>query len=220
MSEVSTSRRDVMRALAIVPAAIATPAVAAAAFTRGPAMPSRAITEAIAAYHKAAAHENEWLDRHYTPVWKACKAEVEKIPHLTTQTRHEVGGRLVQWSTDNPENQTQARYCRHVLNERRQNGRGLAKSYEQLVVEFEEKVAWRAAEERRIQQRYGIDALDAEQDRLTNASYDAMRAVEEFPAATIHDLIAKVEFAWETEGRIEPEEILVDLRRIAGSAAA
>ena len=220
MSEVSTSRRNVMRALAIVPAAIATPAVAAAAFTREPTMPSRAITELVAAYHKAAAYENEWCDRHYTPAWKACKAEVEKIPHLTTETRHEVGGMLVQWSTGNPANQAEARYCRQVLNERRQNGRGLAKSYEQLVLEFEEKVAWRAAEEARIQQRYGIDTLDAEQDRLTNASYAAMRAVEEFPAATIHDLIAKVEFAGETEGRVEPEELLADLRRIAGRATA
>ena len=216
MSEVSTSRRDVMRALAIVPAAIATPTVAAAAFTRGPTKPSLAITEAIAAYHKAATYENEWCDRHYTPAWKACKAAIERIPHLTTETRHEVGGRIVRWSTDNPTNQAEARYCRQVLNE----GRRLAKTYKQLVEEFEEKVAWRAAEERRIQQRYGMDLLDAEQDRLTNASYDAMRAVEEFPAATIHDLIAKVEFAGETEGRSEPEELLADLRRIAGRAAA
>lgn len=216
MSEVSTSRRDVMRALAIVPAVIAAPAAAAAMCGRSPSLPSRAITDAIAAYHKAAAYENEWHDRAYAPVWKACKAEGEAIPHLQTKTRHEAGGKLIQWSTDNLANQTEARMCRKVIGE----GHRLAGSYRQLVEEFEEKMEWRAAEQRRIEQRHGMDALDAEQERITDLSYAAMKAVDDFPVTTLADLMAKTEFGKETDGQIDHEALLADLRRIAGRAMA
>ncbi|NIJ16489.1 hypothetical protein [Sphingobium vermicomposti] len=216
MSEVSTSRRNVMRALAIVPAVIAAPAVATAmtSVARPDATPSRAITDAISDYHKAANQENAWHDRAYAPAWKACKAEVAKIPHLTTETRHECGGKLVQWSTDCQSNLVEARHCREVINE----GHRLAKSYLALLEEFEEKLAWRASQERRIHQRHSMDALDREQDRLTDISCRAMRTVEHFPVTTVADLIAKVEFIQETEGQVDNDEVLTDLRRIAGKA--
>lgn len=215
MSEVSTSRRDVMRAFAIVPAAIAAPTAAAAAMCgRSSSLPSRAITDAIAAYHKAAAYENEWHDRAYAPVWKACKGEVEAIPHLQTETRHEAGGKLIQWSTDNLANQTEAHMCRKVIGE----GHRLAGSYRQLVEEFEEKMEWRAAEQRRIEQHHGMDALDAEQERLTDLSYAAMKSVDDFPVTTLADLIAKTQFGKETDGQIDHDALIADLRRIAGEA--
>lgn len=210
---IAPSRRDVMRAFAVVPALVA-PALANAAtgIIGTPAGPSLEMAKAVAAYHSAAAFENEWHDRAYAPVWKICSAEVETIPHLTTQTRHERGGKLVQWSTDNLADQTEARWCRKHLDE----GGSLTASYRQLLEEFEEKIELRLSDKRRIEQRHGMGALDEEQDRLVDISYRAMRVVETFPAATVPDLIAKVQFAEETEGRIEPDELLVDLRRIAG----
>ncbi|MCB4861114.1 hypothetical protein K7W03_16100 [Sphingobium sp. PNB] len=217
MHEVTTSRRDVMRALAIVPAAIAAPAVAnAATFTSGGV--SSGMSQAIAAYHNAVATENAWGERVYDVAWKACKAEQEAIPHLTTKARVDLTapGVLTQLSTDNPLHLSAIRMHKSLT----QDGARLGGDPERAFDEFLEKLEQREAEKQRIAQRHNMDALSAEQNRLEQASYAAMRAAEEFPVTTVADLIAKIQFSQETDGQIDHDDMLADLRRIAGRAAA
>lgn len=213
MSEVSTSRRNVMRALAVVPAIAAVPAFAAATTLNLGINPD--LTDAIAAYRKAVEAASCWHDRVYRPAWEGCQAAVAAIPHLTTEQGFETyaGFRVTHLSTDKVADVALARMFSKLPPHKRYGD-----DHDRACAELLEKLDWRAAEEVRIHAQYNMDALDAEEDRLNDVSYRAMRVVEEFPAATIHDLIAKVQFAEETEGRFEPEELLSDLRRIAGEA--
>lgn len=216
MSEVSTSRRDVMRALSIIPV-IAAPAIASAAIAAPQAGPSPEMAQAIAAYWKAIDTANEWHTRVYSPAWKACQAAVAAIPHLTTEQGFETyaGFKVTHLSTDKVVDVALARMFSKLPAHKRHGD-----DHDRACAELLEKLDWRAAEEVRIHAQYNMDALDAEEDRLNDVSYRAMRAVEEFPAATIHDLIAKVQFAEETDGRFEPDDLLPDLHRIAGRAVA
>ena len=76
----------------------------------------------------------------------------------------------------------------------------------------------RQAEEDRLRACYNIDLLGDESNRLTDLSCDAMHAVEEYPVDTLVDLIAKIEFSQKTGGLLVHEDLLSDLRRIAGEA--
>ena len=216
MTEVTTSRRNVMRALAIVPAVIAAPAVASAAIGRTTGI-SPAMAKAIAGYHNAVATQNEWETQVYLPTWKACEAAVAAIPHLTTQQGFETnaGFRTTHLSTDKAADVAVANiFSKIPVNQRYDDDQDRA------CAELLEKLEWRKAEEARIHKAHNMDALDEEQDRLEQLSYRAMSAVEDFPVATLADLNAKVQFIGETEGRIEPDALLADLRRIAGESRA
>ena len=82
MSEVSTSRRDVMRALSIIPAVIAAPAVisAAAAAT----FPSSAAWDAAMARYLAAKARSEEMEARLKPIWDRIDAArpAYKITHV------------------------------------------------------------------------------------------------------------------------------------------
>lgn len=213
----TSTRRAFVTALAAIPV-VAAPATAVAAtnLALAEALPSRKITEAIAAYHKAVANQNEWEGRVYFPTWNACKAAIEAIPHLTTEQGFETyaGFKVTHLSTDKVADVALARMFSKLPASKR-----LDDDHDRACAELLDKLEWRAAEEVRIHARYNMDALDEEQDRLNDISYRAMIAVEDYPAATLADLIAKTEFGLNTEGRIDHEDLLADLRRISGEAS-
>lgn len=213
----TTSRRAMIGALALGTLATTAPVVAATtARTTAPTGVSPALAEAIAAYHLAVTAAGKWFDTEYSPAWEACKAELDAIPHLTTEQGFEThaGFRTTYLSTDKPADVVLAKMFGNLPAHMRHND-----SQDKACEELLAKVQWREAEKQRIQGLYNMDALDAEQDRQNDITYQAMRAVETFPVATMQDLIVRMEFALETDERRESADVLTDLRRIASGLA-
>lgn len=215
MLEATTSRRDVMRALAIVPAAIAAPAVANAAATNGGVSPGMAA--AIEAYRKASAAEDAFNHAIYDPAVAAWREAVEGIPHYATEAHlpAALGEAPRPMRTDNPSDLTMARMYQKLT----VDGYGLGRD-ETALKELVERLEQREAEKQRLGTAHNIYALQDESERLAEIRTNAMFEVEAQPAHTLADLIAKTEFIKETDGDTDHDELLADLRRISGKIAA
>src|SRR5690242_11241623 len=97
MSEVSTSRRDVMRALAIVPAVIAAPAVASTALAARNTT-SLEWNQALARHSAARDAADRYCETVYRPAWETWRRAVENrqedierriaaVPHYITKAQ-------------------------------------------------------------------------------------------------------------------------------------
>jgi len=215
MTNVTPSRRDVMRALAIVPALLAAPTIASAATQLActPTGISAGMAAKLAAYRHANMVSARYDDMVYNPPHKAWREAVDAIPHHTTKQGYEANGGWMHMST----NQThQLAVAKTVMKE---PGRwDHAPDYQSACIELLEADRCRQQEIMRLRDRYNIDALYEESVRLSDLSYDALVAVEQYPAETMGDLIAKIDFIKETEGSIDADGLLADLRRLTGEA--
>lgn len=220
MHEVTTSRRDAMRSLAILPAMIAMPAAASAApmLVCAPAAPSAELVALIDAYRKASAASDRHHSEVYEPAHKAWKEAVEAIPHCKTVATYTYLGEPQRLSTANPSHVSAAKFAASS-----KPGSLYSAEYETACAELLKRMKQRDAKRAKITARYDVIALAAESDRLAEVRNMALDAVALFPAATIADLIAKVETTSDDpDGLFDSNKdiLLADLRRIAGEAVA
>lgn len=216
MREVATSRRDAMRALAIVPTLIAAPAIAnvATGLVCTPTGISAGMTTALAAYRHAEKVSASYDDTVYGPPHKAWREAVDAIPHHVTQGYQANGG----WTHMSTRTTRHLAVAKTVMKEPALWDH--SPEYQAACAELLKASCQREQEEARLRARYNIDALYDESVRLSDKSYEALRAVEEYPVETLTDLIAKIDFIKETGGTVDADELLGDLCRIAGEALA
>ncbi|MBB4149799.1 hypothetical protein [Sphingobium scionense] len=149
------------------------------------------------------------------PAWEALRQSRDAIPHRTTASGFEYRGTVRHMSTDRASDVGAAQAARRAA-----TGDLMSEDYARTCAELRGLIEWREAEEVRARHRLNINSIAAESNRLSDASGDALYDVENFPVATIADLIAKVELIEETDGQVDIEVLLRDLRRLAGEAAA
>lgn len=214
MHELHSSRRTVMRALIIAPSLIATPIAASAAtgLVCNPTGISEGMAAAIKAYREASARCDKFSTDVYGPAWEAWRAEVDAIPHFTTKASFKGWATFDHLTTADRGMVAMAKKIVETAKP------GHFRDYELAAAELVEAEGRREAQSKQLSRRYNVSALAEEDDRLGDIRDDLLTEIEEFPVATIADLIAKVEIIEETQGQIEPVDLLADLRRIAGEA--
>lgn len=214
MSDLAMSRRAVTRALFLSPAVVAAPATAVACVA-APAAPSAAIKALIADYEAKATACSAYSANIYMPARDKWLADVDAIPHCTTSRAYRYGGDLRRLSTDRRDQVIAAQTAANAKPETLYSA-----EYAACCDELRELVKHREAQKEAIGAKHGIDALLAEDDRLGELAYQALGAIEAFPAATVSDLLAKIDFIEETGGQLDMDMIRADLRRISGEDVA
>jgi len=237
MSEVSTSRRAVMRALAFLPAVIVAPPAAHAAveLVCSPATgTSPAWNAALARWEKAEAAAATFYRATYAPAFSAWRertkeqeADLERrtaaLPHYVTKAQTGMPRNRFSLSTAEP-------------------------WYVGLAEEFTRRVAtgadmsmedpdftkcclelWPAAQEREAKiasMRAAFvpaefdEALEEEYGRLDEAEVAAYGEIVVFKARTLADLITKITFLEDRGHPVDHKTLLADLRRISAGEAA
>lgn len=216
MNDLALSRRAVTRALFLLPAAaVPAAAVAAPAFVCSPASTSPEMAAAITAFRAAQAASDRHGKLIEDPAWEALRQCREAIPHRTTASGFEYRGAVRHMSTDRAADVGAAKTAWRAA-----TADLISEDYARTCAELRGLIEWREAEEIRARHRLNINSIVAESNRLSDASVDALYDVENFAVATIADLIAKVELIEETDGQVDIEVLLRDLRRIAGEVVA
>ncbi|MAM39548.1 MAG: hypothetical protein CL949_13835 [Erythrobacter sp.] len=207
-----TTRRNFLAGLAAAPALGAHPAFAASSLAHGSA-PSAAICALIADYEVKEAACAAYSANIFTPARDAWLVDVDAIPHRTTSLTYLYHGDARRLSTDRSDQVAAAKTAADIGSE------GLySPDYAACCAELRGLVAEREAQRTSLDELHGIAALVAEDERLSELAWQALQKVEAFPAETIADLLAKIDFIEETGGQIDAEMLRADLRHINGEA--
>lgn len=226
------TRREILAA-AIVAPALATPAVACAAPTF--ACLSMSVSpqwqDAVAQMDASSAAYDAYYDATYEPAWEAAKAtarqadeelqrRLDAVPHYTTSLAYEsADGNLVHMTTANRLD------IGHAI------GGALLTDLSDYVSCCREMVSLinkRMDEQDRVKAEFDhpkvypaqliSPEIAREEKRLQDASHAAFKEVYDFAAATLADLIAKIEFLKARDIDIDHDQMLADLRRVFGEA--
>lgn len=209
-----TTRRNFLAGLAAAPALGAHPAFAASSLAHGSA-PSAAICALIADYEGKEAACAAYSANIFTPARDAWLVDVDAIPHRTTSLTYLYHGDARRLSTDRSDQVAAAKTAADIGSE------GLySPEYAACCAELRGLVEDREAQRASLDELYGIAALVAEDERLSELAYQALQKVEAFPAETIADLLAKIDFIEGTGGQLDADMLRADLRHINGEDVA
>jgi hypothetical protein len=162
--------------------------------------------------------ENDYYAYHretYEPAETAITAEIAAIPHYTTKTSFSTleGDRRIHMTTADP------MHCRIVRDHTDSPLKGLSDWYE-CIAELSAELAIRKAKIAAIHSRYKLAELEAEMERLSDITGEAMDAIEHYPVTTLADLLCKIELMRKDDLRdVDADRLLDDLRRIADREA-
>lgn len=231
MNTLTSSRRDAMRSLAILPAMIAMPAAASAptGLICTPLATTPQWQSAVKAMEAASDAYDAYFKAIYEPMWSARRQKltdeeaelqrrIDAIPHYTTTSSYETAdGAMVHMTTAD---------SFHVRLAMSMVGDAGVDDYAQCCHElFIKGIGKRIMREQEIRKGFTFSELadtpadiEAEHDRLEKASYAAWCAVADFEAATPGDLIAKVTVLQAQDANLDHDEMLADLRRVFGEA--
>ncbi|WP_293920635.1 hypothetical protein [Sphingobium sp. UBA5915] len=216
MTDLALSRRAVTRALFLTPVLAAPAAVSPAPLLVCPsAGPSAELSNLISDYHAKASACTAHGERVFQPARDAWQAAVEAIPHKTTKAGYRYFGEVRHLSTARPDQVAAAKSAVEM-----KPAALYSQEYAACCAELRNLVAEREAERVSVDQKHGISALLEENNRLSDAAFEALCLVELFEARTITDLVAKVDFIEETSGQVDIETLRADLLRISGEGRA
>lgn len=232
MNTLTSSRRDVMRALAILPAMIAMPAAASAptGLICTPLATTPQWQSAVKAMEAASDAYDAYYKAIYEPIWNArrqplsdeeaeLQRRIDAVPHYSTERTYlsEDGTPARMTTRNNAEVRAALGFVDDIESEN--------DDYRECARELLSLFGKRCAQEHEIKKGFVFSELadmpadiEVEHDRLEKAGAETWRAVAEFEAATPGDLIAKVAFLKTQDDNLDPDEMLADLRRVFGEA--
>lgn len=182
-------------------------------FAPAQAHPSTELAALIQAAREAQRVASEYHQRICQPAYEAFEADRDDIPHyVTTATVRGSDGLVSQLSTANDHQVRLARSA--IFMAPPGDGPSGAKIDPPAYRELAEAVNRREAAFEELRQLYNIRAQNNRGDELLERSVDALKAIEEYPAASLDDLIAKLSEIEESSGEWSLERILTDLWRI------
>lgn len=200
----NTTRRSLIAALSAAPVVIAAPAMATPSVDPG-------LARCIAAYKQAAAVAEQYHDEVYMPLRHKFRAEIEAVPHYTTERSYQaVTGERFWMSTDCEES------CLAVeLRRRRAHGFG-NDDFGECCKELSAALEEREAKIGGINAKWGhLADMRKRSDELGAISSDLLGEVECYPVRTLRDLKAKIAFVSGLLGDEMSAEVLIeDLERI------
>ena len=234
MSELHSSRRDVMRALAIAPVAIATPGAAKASFA-DPAATSPGWDTAVAEMNAAERAYDAYCESTYNPAWEATelpriheeaelKALLDAVPHRTTETGYKsVSGKIVHLTTASDRQMAFALLRERIpqdflpLSDDGQFDRCCRELGRLEIERIDRKREIREAF--KFSPRPEVPATIAEEHARLMSIYDeAWIAVRTFTPHCVGDLFAKIAMLKEMQIDLDHDDILADLRSAYGEA--
>lgn len=222
------TRREVLAATIAAPIlAVPTAAQASVGLVCQPTIPGPEWNAALARLRAAEAAVSAYYATVFDPAYEAEKRQeemvqalVDAVPHYTTKATFETTGKGI-----------------IPLTSARRDHVSLAKEFvanpEGIMSEGEALNDWRRAAR---ELNDAVDRRDAEiakikadnplrpvpqsirdgLDQVEQASYEAFSAVVDFPAATVADLRAKIEYCKSADCDLEHDQMLADLARVFG----
>ena len=232
MNTVTSSRRNVMRALAALSTGLPTLAYATPGLICTSMEPSADWHVAMTAMTAANEAVDTFYKQTYGPArdhWKRLVAEAEAdlerrvlaIPHYKT---------IHTFSLPSGESRSMStaiqidRLVAADFHRRRANLSAEDADYAACCLELHPEAVRREESEKAMRDGFIPPAFDplveAESDRLENSSHAAWEAVTRFKAATLPDLVAKITYLKSEDCEIDHDELLSDLARIFGEGRA
>lgn len=219
-----TSRRALLKAAPLATAALAIPAFAAA--TTIPTDRS-AWNSALAAYHRVRAEDAAFSAR-YMPIWDRCKASCDRVPHVALRP-DPYSGRKDPVTTADEWLVRMARYEVKRLDSGKMridaNVPGVQEHYD-LKRELARAADERDAARQRIRDRFGMDDMDDQSDRLGDRLARAEEALMDTPAPDLAALRFKLDHLLEPDSdgstacwsRAYVAQTVADYQRLLGAA--
>jgi len=220
MSDNTASRRRLLGALLVMPAAAIATSPALAYVPAAPGRASPDLVQAILNQRRASAFAHHYADTVHTPAFDAWQADAAQVPHVTTANSFASAlGERVALSTSN--DGTVATSRRVLANFDAGRLPSAPADYVATLRELIEAADERDVERERLRLRHRVDATGDRCDRLTDMSLEAIDAVLAIPARNVADLAAKIAFIGEVEWwdvSAAHDAISSDARCLAGEA--
>lgn len=175
----------------------------------------------IAEFDRLGAEAEAYDDDVVEPAIKALNGEIASVPHfITTASYMSRSGERIHPTTAEPGTEGMMRAIVRDLADR-EGAQG-----QEYMITARELVAGADARDARIaaiRQRHNIELLRQRSDAIWSRLGPAREAIRRFPAASLADLVEKIE--WMQDGELfEIEDtatlIIADIRRLSGSAEA
>ncbi|WP_341897353.1 hypothetical protein [Sphingobium sp. YR657] len=185
--------------------------------------PTQAWDDAVETWRQTDAARRAYGEEIFDPAWDAAQQQrqteerelqrqIDEIPHYTTVLSHKAASGTRHMSTGNPVD-VRAAMVFHGYDDE--------EDFTLCCRELVRGIGHRFAAEQEIRDRFEFShdgpfdpAIDAEMKRLEQLDQPAWDAVIRFPAVTLGDLVAKVEFLQSQECDVDHAELLTDLTRI------
>ena len=219
MGDNNATRRHVLGALLVVPAAAAAKPVFPATRIR-PDQPSPDLTQAILYQRRANSLAHHYANTVHTPAYDRWQEAVARIPHVVTASSfvNVKGDRITLTTADNS-----SLACSRSVLSAVAEGEPSRVDAEYLATLREQVSAaeHRDAERDRLRLYHRVDATGERCDRLTDISLAAIDGALAIPARNVADLAAKIAFIDEVAWWDVPaahDAISSDARRLAGEA--
>lgn len=192
----TTTRRSLLVVAGMAAVTVAAPSVAAET-GKVPAI-SPELLALVAAYDRADASLDQWYDTRWNPAIDAHTSAVEAIRPVTIEAPAyaNVLDETVPAQTFSTANRSDVARCKGIVSipRAKQSQSPKWQAVYRAARQLTAAVKWQERRREQLDRQFGIAALNVEERDLSRALGQAADAVRSFPAASMADLLAKLEF--------------------------